>query len=103
MLACQICSYILRMGFKGHMMRCMEKNRCKRSEGDIWWQNEEVNDAISRRQDTQFVTYRNGTQESMMRYKSLMNEAMQAVSKAIGGKGEEALTESKNLHIECFD
>ena len=62
-----------------------------RSKGDAWWCNEEV------KEDAHKAMCWNSTEENMRRYESMKHEANNAVSKAICGKSEEALTEIKQF------
>ena len=68
------------------------KKRGGRSKGDIWWWNEGVKEAVSRKKDEHKVTCQNNTEENKRWYKS-MKKAKIAVSKAMRAKDDEELTE----------
>ena len=57
------------------------KKRGRRSEGDTWWWNEEVKDAISLKKEAHKAMCQNSTQENK-RHKSMTNKANKAVSKS---------------------
>ena len=45
----------------------------RRSKGDIWWWNEEVKEAVSRKKDAHKAMYQNSIGENKRRLKSLKN------------------------------
>ena len=74
-------------------MRCVGK-RGKTSKGDIWWWNEEVKEAVprkngevkeavSRKKEAHKAMCENSTEENKRRYKSMKNKAKKAVSKVM--------------------
>ena len=65
----------------------------RRSKGDTWWWDKEVNKAVSRKKEALKAMCQNSTEENKRRYKSMNNKANKAVSKAIREKADEALTE----------
>ena len=71
---------------------CWQK-RGTRSKGGTWWWNEEVMEAVSRKEDAHMAMCQDNTEESKKRYRSMKNKARKAVSKALREKAEEALTE----------
>ena len=72
------------------------KKRGKRSKGDKWWHNEEVKEAVSKKEEAHKAMYQNSTEGNKWRHKSMKNKANKAVSKAMIEKGEEALTKLQN-------
>ena len=70
-----------------------EKNRGRRSKGDTWWWNEEVNEAVSRKKEAHKAMSINRTDENKRRHKGMKNKANKPVSKATREKAEEVLTE----------
>ena len=71
---------------------CGKKNR-RISKGYIWWWNEEVKEAVSRKKDAYKAMYHNITEENKRRHKSMKNKARKAVSKTTKENTEEALIE----------
>ena len=87
--------YLLEHFKDGMLKKCDEvcgKKRGRRSKVDIWWRNEEMMEADSRKKDAYNAMYWNSTEEKW-RHKSMKNKARKAVSKTIREKAEEALTE----------
>ena len=68
------------------------KKRGRTSKADARWWNKEK-EAVSRKKDSQKVMCQNSTVEKKRRHKIMKNKAKKAVSKAMGEKAEEALTE----------
>ena len=58
-------------------MRCVV-----RIKGDTWWWNEEVKEAVSRKKEAHKAMCQNNAEENKRRYRSLINEANKALSKA---------------------
>ena len=90
--------------FKDEAIKACEevcwKKRGRRSRGDTWRWNEEVNEAVSRKKHTGQCV--NPEEENKRRYKSIRNKAKKAVSKAKRLKAEEALTELQNCPYGMF-
>ena len=63
------------------------KKRGRRSKRDMWWWNEEVKEAVSRKKDPHKAMCWNSTAENKRRYKSMKNKAKKAVSKAMREEG----------------
>ena len=72
------------------------------SEGDTWWWNEEVKEAVSRKKEVHKVMCQNSTEENKRRYRSMKNKANKAVSKAMREKADEALTDFQNCPNGMF-
>ena len=70
-----------------------EKKRGRRSKGDTWWWNEEVNEAVSMKKDAHKAMCQNIT-ENKKKYKSMKNKAMRE-------KAEEAFTELMFAQVGC--
>ena len=64
----------------------------RRSKGDTWWWNDEVKEAVSRKEETHRVMYQNNTEGNKRRYDNMKNKAKKTVSKAMREKAEEVLT-----------
>ena len=68
---------------------------------DVWeeeikrW-NEEVKEALPRRNDAHKVMFQKNTEENKRRYKSMKNKVKKAVSKTMREKAEDALTVLQN-------
>ena len=77
---------------------CGEK-RGRRSKRDMWWFNEEVKEAVSKKKEVHKAMCQNSTEENKRRYKSMKNKAIEAVSKAMREKAEESLTDLQDLPI----
>ena len=75
------------------MIRCVERRRGGGSKGDIWWWNEEVKEAVSRKEDAHKVVCWDHFEENKRRYEIMKNRAKKAVSKAMRKKAEEPYTE----------
>ena len=69
-----------------------EKSGGGRSKGDIWWWNEEVKEAVSRKKDAHKMTCLIRTEDYKRRYKGMKKKA---ASKARSEKAVDALTESR--------
>ena len=52
---------------------------CGRSKVDTWWSNEEVKEAISRKNDAQKPMCRNSTEGNMNRYKSMKSKVKKEI------------------------
>ena len=61
------------------------KKRGRRSKGDTWSWNEEVNEAVSRKKEAHKAMCQNSTEENKRRHKSMKNKA---VSKAMREKAK---------------
>ena len=64
----------------------------RRSKGDTWWWNNEVNESVSRKKKAHKAMCQNSTEKNK-RHKSMKNKAKKAVSKAMREKAEEAHSE----------
>ena len=73
------------------------KKRGRRSKEDIWWWNEEVKEAVSRRKEAYKLTCQNSNEGNKRRYKSMKNKANKAVSKAMRDRAEKMLNKLKKL------
>ena len=60
---------------------CGKKSE-RRSKGDAWWWNDEMKEAVSRKKESHMAMCHNSIEENKRRYKSLINKANKAVSKA---------------------
>ena len=67
-----------------------------RNNVDTWWWNEEVIEAISRRNEAHTAMCQNRI-ENNRRHRNMKNKARKAASKAMREKAEEALTELRNF------
>ena len=56
------------------------KKRGRRSKGDIWWWNEEVKVAVSKKKDAHKAVFQIKTEENNKRYKNMKNKANKVVS-----------------------
>ena len=68
----------------------------------MWWCNEEVKEAVSRKKEAHKAMCQSSTEENKRMFKSIKNEAKKAVLKAMREKAEEALTELKNFPNGMF-
>ena len=69
------------------------KKREKRRKGDIWWWNEKVMEAISRKKDAHKVMCWSSADENKIRYKSMKNQLEKVIIKAMTLKAVVVLTE----------
>ena len=56
------------------------KKKGRKSNGDMWWWNEEVKEAVYRKKDAHKVMCRNSAEENKRRYKCKKNEAKKDIS-----------------------
>ena len=87
----------------GVLQACDEVYRKKRgrgSKGDTWWWNEEVKEAVSRKNEAHKAICQNSIAENKRRYIGMKNKATKAVSKA--DKVEEVHTELLNCPNGMF-
>ena len=61
-----------------------------------------MKEAVSRKKDAHKTMCQDNTEDIKMRYKSMKNKAMKAVSKAMREKAEQALTELRNCPNRMF-
>ena len=71
------------------------KKMGRRSKGDVWWWNEEVKEAVSRKKEAHKALYQNSAVENKRRYEGMKNKASNAVSKAMREKAERHLLNYK--------
>ena len=69
-----------RWGLKTCDEVCLKKRG--RIKGDTWWWNEDVKEAVSRKKEAHKAMCQNNAEENKRRYRSLINEANKALSKA---------------------
>ena len=70
------------------------KRKGRRDQGNTWWWNEEVKEAIANKKDAHWEMRKNRTEENKARYVRMRNRAKRAVAKVMR---EEAVQELKEL------
>ena len=69
---------------KGVLKACDEvcgKKKGRREQGDIWWWNEDVKEAIARNKDVHKEMCKSGTQPNKTKYKNMKNRARKVAAK----------------------
>ena len=77
---------------EGVLKACDEvcgKKKGRRYQGDTWWWNEDVKEAIARKKDAHKEMSKSGTEANKARYKNMKNRA-KVVSKAMKEAAERA-------------
>ena len=69
------------------------KKKGKRDQGDTWWWNEDVKEAIARKKDAHKEMCKIGTEVNKARYKNMKNRAKKVVAKAMKEAAERELRE----------
>ena len=71
---------------EGVLKACYEvcgKKKKKRDQGDTWWWNEDVKEAIAGKKDAHKEVYKSGKEVNKARYKNMKNRAKKVVAKAM--------------------
>ena len=76
--------------------------KMERSKGDIWWWNEELKEAVSRKKNVHKTMCWNSTEKNKSRHIKMKNIARKTVSRAMSEKPEEVLTELKIVKMKCL-
>ena len=69
------------------------KTKGRRDQGDTWWWNKDVKEAIAKKKDVHKEMCKNGTEANKARYKNMMNQAKKVVTKAMKEAAERELRE----------
>ena len=59
------------------------KTKGRRDQGDTWWWNKDVKEAIARKKDVHKEMCKSGTEANKARYKNMKNRAKKVVTKAM--------------------
>ena len=69
------------------------KMKGRRDQGDTWWWNKHVKEAIARKKDVHKEMCKSGTEANKARYKNMKNQAKKVVAKAMKEAAEQELRE----------
>ena len=69
------------------------KTKGRRDQGDTWWWNKDVKEAIARKKDAHKEMCKSGTEANKARYKNMKNRAKKVVTKAMKEAAEQELRE----------
>lgn len=90
---------------EGLLKACDEvcgKKKGRRDQGDTWWWNEEVKEAIARKKDARNEMCKSGTEANKIRYKNMKNRAKKVVRKAMKEAAEQELRELSEYPNKVF-
>ena len=72
------------------------KTKGRRDQGDTWWWNKDVKEAIARKKDVHKEMCKSGTEANKARYKNMKNQAKKVVAKAMKEAAEQEMSEHPN-------
>ena len=69
------------------------KMKGRRDQGDTWWWNKDVKEAIARKKDAHKEMCKSGAEANKARFKNIKNRAKKVVTKAMKEAAEQELRE----------